>query len=43
MRVDPRWASMIIGSKVGAGVQGETGIDRIKQIVDPVLVLDESL
>lgn len=42
MRVDPRWADIVVGSKCGVGVQGETGLDRLKGIADPVLVLDES-
>ncbi len=43
MRIRPEYAHLIVGSKVGAGVQGNYVIDQPTRIIDPVLVLDESL
>ncbi len=43
MRIRPEYAHLIVGSKVGAGVQGLCDIGQLMRVVDPVLVLDESL
>jgi len=43
MQIDPRWADLVIGSKVSAGVQGFTSISHLAATVDRVLVLDQDL
>ena len=43
MRIRPEYAPLVLGSKVGCGVQGEAPLDQLDSVCDRVLCLDESL
>lgn len=43
MQIRPQYASLIIGTKVGAGTQGPTDLGQLDRCVDRILVLDPDL
>lgn len=43
MSVKPSYAGLVLGSKVGAGLQGQTDRDRLATTVDRLLVLDHDI
>lgn len=43
MKIRPEYASLVVGSKLGVGTQGQTDRDRLAATADRVLILDQDL